>query len=188
MKIWLRLTRHGKPARKLRSRPVLFVIDDDAGVALAPPRPDRAAESACDAGVVRARRHKEAARACLAPAMEAFYQRPFERFERYCPTEPPTTWLSSSPPTPWRVAGSSPIGGCRHLEPSAVHGCRSRAGRQRNPAYSAGEGARGRPAIGGTARSAHLGLGRVVSDRSGRCSEHVSSQDREGSHDDDHDR
>ena len=27
----------------------------------------------------------EAARACLAPAMEAFYQLPFERFERYCP-------------------------------------------------------------------------------------------------------
>jgi alkanesulfonate monooxygenase SsuD/methylene tetrahydromethanopterin reductase-like flavin-dependent oxidoreductase (luciferase family) len=28
---------------------------------------------------------KEAARACLAPAMEAVYQLPFERFERYCP-------------------------------------------------------------------------------------------------------
>jgi alkanesulfonate monooxygenase SsuD/methylene tetrahydromethanopterin reductase-like flavin-dependent oxidoreductase (luciferase family) len=28
---------------------------------------------------------KEAARACLAPAMEAFYRLPFERFERYCP-------------------------------------------------------------------------------------------------------
>jgi alkanesulfonate monooxygenase SsuD/methylene tetrahydromethanopterin reductase-like flavin-dependent oxidoreductase (luciferase family) len=28
---------------------------------------------------------KEAARARLAPAMEAFYQLPFERFERYCP-------------------------------------------------------------------------------------------------------
>jgi alkanesulfonate monooxygenase SsuD/methylene tetrahydromethanopterin reductase-like flavin-dependent oxidoreductase (luciferase family) len=28
---------------------------------------------------------REAARACLAPAMEAFYQVPFERFERYCP-------------------------------------------------------------------------------------------------------
>jgi alkanesulfonate monooxygenase SsuD/methylene tetrahydromethanopterin reductase-like flavin-dependent oxidoreductase (luciferase family) len=28
---------------------------------------------------------KEAARACLAPAMQAFYQIPFERFERYCP-------------------------------------------------------------------------------------------------------
>ena len=28
---------------------------------------------------------KEAARACLGPAMEAFYQLPFERFERYCP-------------------------------------------------------------------------------------------------------
>jgi alkanesulfonate monooxygenase SsuD/methylene tetrahydromethanopterin reductase-like flavin-dependent oxidoreductase (luciferase family) len=28
---------------------------------------------------------KEDARACLAPAMEAFYQIPFERFERYCP-------------------------------------------------------------------------------------------------------
>jgi alkanesulfonate monooxygenase SsuD/methylene tetrahydromethanopterin reductase-like flavin-dependent oxidoreductase (luciferase family) len=28
---------------------------------------------------------KEAARACLAPTMEAFYQLPFERFERYCP-------------------------------------------------------------------------------------------------------
>jgi len=28
---------------------------------------------------------KEAARACLAPAMQAFYQLPFERFERYCP-------------------------------------------------------------------------------------------------------
>jgi alkanesulfonate monooxygenase SsuD/methylene tetrahydromethanopterin reductase-like flavin-dependent oxidoreductase (luciferase family) len=28
---------------------------------------------------------RQAARACLAPAMEAFYQVPFERFERYCP-------------------------------------------------------------------------------------------------------
>src|SRR5260221_5462402 len=28
---------------------------------------------------------KRAARARLAPAMEAFYQLPFERFERYCP-------------------------------------------------------------------------------------------------------
>jgi alkanesulfonate monooxygenase SsuD/methylene tetrahydromethanopterin reductase-like flavin-dependent oxidoreductase (luciferase family) len=28
---------------------------------------------------------KEGARACLAPAMEAFYQLPFERFEKYCP-------------------------------------------------------------------------------------------------------
>jgi hypothetical protein len=28
---------------------------------------------------------KEAARACLAPAMQAYYQLPFERFERYCP-------------------------------------------------------------------------------------------------------
>jgi alkanesulfonate monooxygenase SsuD/methylene tetrahydromethanopterin reductase-like flavin-dependent oxidoreductase (luciferase family) len=28
---------------------------------------------------------KQAARACLAPAMEAVYQLPFERFERYCP-------------------------------------------------------------------------------------------------------
>src|ERR1700685_2416709 len=28
---------------------------------------------------------KEAARACLATAMQAFYQLPFERFERYCP-------------------------------------------------------------------------------------------------------
>jgi len=28
---------------------------------------------------------KEDARACLAPAMDAFYQIPFERFERYCP-------------------------------------------------------------------------------------------------------
>jgi alkanesulfonate monooxygenase SsuD/methylene tetrahydromethanopterin reductase-like flavin-dependent oxidoreductase (luciferase family) len=28
---------------------------------------------------------KKAARACLAPAMQAFYQLPFERFERYCP-------------------------------------------------------------------------------------------------------
>jgi alkanesulfonate monooxygenase SsuD/methylene tetrahydromethanopterin reductase-like flavin-dependent oxidoreductase (luciferase family) len=28
---------------------------------------------------------KEAARACLGPAMEAFYQLPFGRFERYCP-------------------------------------------------------------------------------------------------------
>jgi len=28
---------------------------------------------------------REAARAVLAPAMEAFYQLPFERFERYCP-------------------------------------------------------------------------------------------------------
>jgi alkanesulfonate monooxygenase SsuD/methylene tetrahydromethanopterin reductase-like flavin-dependent oxidoreductase (luciferase family) len=28
---------------------------------------------------------KEAARACLAPAMEAIYRLPFERFEKYCP-------------------------------------------------------------------------------------------------------
>jgi alkanesulfonate monooxygenase SsuD/methylene tetrahydromethanopterin reductase-like flavin-dependent oxidoreductase (luciferase family) len=28
---------------------------------------------------------KQAARACIVPAMEAFYQLPFERFERYCP-------------------------------------------------------------------------------------------------------
>jgi alkanesulfonate monooxygenase SsuD/methylene tetrahydromethanopterin reductase-like flavin-dependent oxidoreductase (luciferase family) len=28
---------------------------------------------------------REEARACLAPTMEAFYQLPFERFERYCP-------------------------------------------------------------------------------------------------------
>jgi hypothetical protein len=28
---------------------------------------------------------REAARACLAPAMEVFYRLPFERFERYCP-------------------------------------------------------------------------------------------------------
>ena len=28
---------------------------------------------------------REAARGCLAPAMQAFYQLPFERFERYCP-------------------------------------------------------------------------------------------------------
>jgi hypothetical protein len=28
---------------------------------------------------------KQATRACLAPAMEASYQLPFERFERYCP-------------------------------------------------------------------------------------------------------
>ena len=28
---------------------------------------------------------RQTARACLAPAMEAFYQLPFERFERYCP-------------------------------------------------------------------------------------------------------
>jgi len=28
---------------------------------------------------------REAARACVAPVMEAFYQLPFERFERYCP-------------------------------------------------------------------------------------------------------
>ena len=28
---------------------------------------------------------RQAARACLAPAMEAFYHLPFDRFERYCP-------------------------------------------------------------------------------------------------------
>ncbi len=28
---------------------------------------------------------RSAARACLAPAMEAFYGPPFESFERYCP-------------------------------------------------------------------------------------------------------
>jgi hypothetical protein len=35
--------------------------------------------------MVRAGGLQEAARACLVPAMEAFYQLPFERFERYCP-------------------------------------------------------------------------------------------------------
>jgi hypothetical protein len=34
---------------------------------------------------VAPRTSREAARACLAPALEAFYQLPFERFERYCP-------------------------------------------------------------------------------------------------------
>ena len=48
---------------------------------------------------------KEAARACLAPAMEAFYQLPFERFERYCPYG-----------TPDDVA--------EFLAPYAVAGCR----------------------------------------------------------------
>ena len=55
-----------------------------------------AAEAACAARPDPPRRHamqvwcgladsRQAARACLAPAMEAFYQLPFERFERYCP-------------------------------------------------------------------------------------------------------
>ena len=48
---------------------------------------------------------KKAARACLAPAMEAFYQLPFERFERYCPYG-----------TPDDVA--------EFLAPYAVAGCR----------------------------------------------------------------
>jgi len=58
---------------------------------------EMAAEEAARAGRPgRPRRHamqvwcgladsRQAARACLAPAMEAFYQLPFERFERYCP-------------------------------------------------------------------------------------------------------
>ena len=55
-----------------------------------------AEEAACAARPDPPRRHamqvwcgladsRQAARACLAPAMEAFYQLPFERFERYCP-------------------------------------------------------------------------------------------------------
>jgi alkanesulfonate monooxygenase SsuD/methylene tetrahydromethanopterin reductase-like flavin-dependent oxidoreductase (luciferase family) len=48
-------------------------------------RQARAATPACDAGLVRAADSRQAARACLAPAMEAYYQLPFERFERYCP-------------------------------------------------------------------------------------------------------
>ena len=48
---------------------------------------------------------KEAARAYLAPTMEAFYQLPFERFERYCPYG-----------TPADVA--------EFLAPYAVAGCR----------------------------------------------------------------
>lgn len=32
---------------------------------------------------------RQAARSCLAPAMQAFYQLPFERFERYCPCGTP---------------------------------------------------------------------------------------------------
>ena len=55
-----------------------------------------AAEAACAARPDPPRRHamqvwcgladsRQAARACLAPAMQAFYQLPFERFERYCP-------------------------------------------------------------------------------------------------------
>jgi alkanesulfonate monooxygenase SsuD/methylene tetrahydromethanopterin reductase-like flavin-dependent oxidoreductase (luciferase family) len=56
-----------------------------------------AAQEAADAGRAdRPGRHamqvwcgiadsRRAARACLAPAMEAFYQLPFESFERYCP-------------------------------------------------------------------------------------------------------
>jgi hypothetical protein len=50
---------------------------------------------------------QEAARACLAPAMEAFYHLPFERFERYCPygtTEDVAEFLA---PTPPRAAPSS---------------------------------------------------------------------------------
>jgi alkanesulfonate monooxygenase SsuD/methylene tetrahydromethanopterin reductase-like flavin-dependent oxidoreductase (luciferase family) len=47
---------------------------------------------------------REAARACLAPAMEGFYQLPFERFERYCPYG-----------TPQDVAG--------FLAPYAAAGC-----------------------------------------------------------------
>jgi alkanesulfonate monooxygenase SsuD/methylene tetrahydromethanopterin reductase-like flavin-dependent oxidoreductase (luciferase family) len=57
---------------------------------------EMAAEEAARAGRTPPGRHamqvwcgladsREAARACLAPAMEAFYQLPFERFERYCP-------------------------------------------------------------------------------------------------------
>jgi alkanesulfonate monooxygenase SsuD/methylene tetrahydromethanopterin reductase-like flavin-dependent oxidoreductase (luciferase family) len=55
-----------------------------------------AAEEAAAAGRPSPARHamqvwcgladsRQAARACLAPAMEAFYQLPFEKFERYCP-------------------------------------------------------------------------------------------------------
>jgi alkanesulfonate monooxygenase SsuD/methylene tetrahydromethanopterin reductase-like flavin-dependent oxidoreductase (luciferase family) len=57
---------------------------------------EMAAEEAARAGRTPPGRHamqvwcgladsREAAHACLAPAMEVFYQLPFERFERYCP-------------------------------------------------------------------------------------------------------
>ena len=57
---------------------------------------EMAAEESARAGRTRPGQHamqvwcgladsSQAARACLAPAMEAFYQLPFERFERYCP-------------------------------------------------------------------------------------------------------
>jgi alkanesulfonate monooxygenase SsuD/methylene tetrahydromethanopterin reductase-like flavin-dependent oxidoreductase (luciferase family) len=47
-------------------------------------RPDRPARHGMQVwcGIADSR---EAARGCLAPAMQAFYQLPFERFERYCP-------------------------------------------------------------------------------------------------------
>ena len=47
---------------------------------------------------------KEAALACLAPAMEAFYQLPFERFKRYCPYGAADDVAEFLRPTPPRAA------------------------------------------------------------------------------------
>ncbi|MEP7025090.1 MAG: LLM class flavin-dependent oxidoreductase, partial [Actinomycetota bacterium] len=69
---------------------------------------------------------REEARACLAPAMEATYQLPFERFERYCPYGTPDdvaeflrpyaeagcTEFNLIPQTPdddWSIAGSAAV-------------------------------------------------------------------------------
>ena len=50
----------------------------------APVGPIRRRVTGCRCGA-GSRTSREAARACLAPAMQAFYRLPFERFERYCP-------------------------------------------------------------------------------------------------------
>jgi alkanesulfonate monooxygenase SsuD/methylene tetrahydromethanopterin reductase-like flavin-dependent oxidoreductase (luciferase family) len=54
---------------------------DEAGRAGRPSPPERHAMQVW-CGLADSR---ETARACLAPAMQTFYQLPFERFERYCP-------------------------------------------------------------------------------------------------------
>ena len=66
------------PAPVCRRRP-------DGSGGSCPRRPAQRAAPARDASVVRTGRLQGAARACLVLAMEAFYQLPFGRFERYCP-------------------------------------------------------------------------------------------------------
>jgi alkanesulfonate monooxygenase SsuD/methylene tetrahydromethanopterin reductase-like flavin-dependent oxidoreductase (luciferase family) len=100
---------------------------------------------------------KEAARGCLAPAMETFYQLPFERFERYCPYGTADDVAESSRPTSTPAAGNStssrshlittrplpelpPCGDCWHAPDRPL---RHRA--RRSPLNAAFTGSRGVP-------------------------------------------